>query len=222
MTRIKEVFSLLRLLIPLIAIFFGIFIWLEGFKIFFKGNESRTFVVEFALCSFWLFTLCYLFIKFKRIKFESKILVFFIALSVSLEFYVIINYNWFSEFCWFYPLSLTDISLIIFSNILSILGVVAIVIAILSSRFQAELTYLTNLLRIKNRESLKNPRFLETCASFPVFIGIYNTFFLLFGINNINSCNTLPLNYVIIIVTPWIILMIYYIFYSFIVSLMTR
>ena len=130
-------------------------------------------------------------------------------------------YNWISsEFCWLYPLFPTDIFIILFAIIISILGVIAIVFAILIPRFQTELTYLTNIFSIKNRESSRSNRFLEIWTSFPVFIGIHYIFFFLFGINNINSCNTLPFNYVIIIVSPWIIVMSFYIIYCFIVGLM--
>ncbi len=216
-TRIKEVFSSSRYLIPLIAIFFGFFIWLEWANIFITWEH--TYIYALALCIFWFFSLCYLFIKFRRIRLSSKILVLFIALSISLEFYVLIRYNSIgSEGGLPYFLSPKDIFIILSFSIVSILGVLAIVFAILMPRFETELTYLTNLLRVKNRESPRSHRFLEILSSFPVFIGIHYTFFLLFGINHINFGHRLPINYVIIIVSPWIILMGFYIIYCFIVG----
>ncbi len=57
MSRIKPVFSLLRFLIPLIAIFFGFFYWLEGFKYFIRDSEIRIYVTEFTFCSFFFLKL---------------------------------------------------------------------------------------------------------------------------------------------------------------------
>ncbi len=218
LTQIKEVFSSSRYWIPIITILFGFFIWLEWAHIFITWEH--TYIYAIVLCIFWLFSLCYLFIKFRRIRLSSKILVLLIALSVSLEFYVLIWYNHIGEeICIPYLLSPKDIFIISSFSIVSILGVLAIVFAILMPRFETELTYLTNLLRVKNRESPRSRRFLEILSSFPVFIGIHYTFFLIFGINHINSCNPLPINYVIIIASPWIILMGFYIIYCFIVGI---
>ncbi len=197
MPPIEKSLSSSRYLRPVIALFFGWFIWLEGANIFIE-TENRSYLFNIALFFFLFITLCFLFRKFKRINLQSKILVLIIALSISLEFYVLMIYNWISsEFCWLYPLFSSDIFIILFAIILSILGVIAIVFAILIPRFQTELTYLTNLVRIKNRESSRSAKFLEIWTSFPVFIGIHYIFFFLFGINNINSCNTLPFNFCI-------------------------
>ena len=215
----KKGYSFLRYLIPLIVIFFGFFYWLEGFKYFIRDSEIRNYVNYFAFWSFWLFTLCYLFKKFKRINFQSKILVLFIAFSISLEFYVLFMYNNFSDICLHIPYP-ADIFIIQLSSFMAILGVIGIVLGISTPHFETELNYLTNIARIKNRETKTRYVFLEIWASFPVFMGIYYIFFLLFGIINMNSCNVLPFMYVVISSLPWIILMIFFTIYTTVVGLM--
>lgn len=217
----KKVYSSLRYLIPLIAIFFGVFHWLGGFKYFIRDREIQLNVSSFAFLVFWAFSLCFLFIKFKGINFQSKLLVFFLSLSISLVLYVMFSYNHTSENIiprFYYAIDLFMIQL---SSFMSILGVFLIVVAIITPNFQPELNYLTNINRIKNRESNIISRFLEIWASFPVFMGIHCIFFLLFGINNIGGyLNVLPLNYMLIIALPWIFLMLFYIIYTSVIGLM--
>jgi len=103
---------------------------------------------------------------------------------------------------------------------MSILGVVPIVIAIIAPNFQSELNYLTNITRIKDRESRTRYRFLEIWTSFPVFMGIHSIFFLVFVINDVYRCLEMPLNNVIILVLPWLFLMGFYLIYTSVVGLM--
>ncbi len=217
---IKKVTSSLRFIIPLIAIFFGFIYWLEGFKYFVNPNDIWRFDSSFILIIFWFFTLCYLFIGFIRINSQSKILVLLIAFSVSFNFYVMLMYNSFSEGCLATILTSKDMFIIRLASYMSILGVVPIIIAILAPHFQSELNYLTNLTRIKDRESRTRSKFLEIWTSFPVFMGIHNIFFLVFVINDINRCLEMPLNYVIILVLPWLFLMVFHIIYSSVIGLM--
>ena len=215
----KKVYSFLRFIIPLIAIFFGFFYWLEGFKYFIKDIEIGLYVSYFVFCGFWVFTLCYLFKRLIGINFQSKILVLLIALSVSFNFYVMLMYNSFSEACLFYILTPKDMLIIRLASYMSILGVVPIVIAIIAPNFQTELNYLTNITRIKDRESKTRHKFLEIWASFPVFMGIHSIFFLIFVINDTFRCHEMPFNYVIILVLPWLFLMVFYLIYTSVVGL---
>lgn len=221
----KKRYSFLRYLVPLIAIFFGIFYWLEGFGYFIKDRNIRIDVSQFTFFSFWFLTICYLFIKFKGINFQSKMLVFLSGLSISLVYYVMLIYNHTSEGIIPKVYYATDYFIIQLSCFMSILGIFPIVVAIIAPNFQARLNYLTNINRIKNRESSIISRFLEIWASFPVFMGIHSIFFLLFSINNTGLCNVLgfcyvlPLNYVLIIVVPWLFLMVFYIVYTSVVGL---
>lgn len=216
---IKKVISSLRFLLPLIAIFFGFFYWLEGFTYFIKDIDIGLYVSGFIFIGFWVFTLSYLFIGFIGINFLSKILVLLIALSVSFNFYVMLMYNSFSEACFFLILTPKDMLIIRLASYISILGVVPIIIAIIAPNFQTELNYLTNITRIKDRESRTRYIFLEISASFPVFMGIHSIFFLIFGINDIIRCHEMPLNYVIILVLPWLFLMVFHIIYTSVVGL---
>jgi len=209
----------LRFLLPLIAIFFGFFYWLEGFTYFIKDIDIGLYVSGFIFIGFWVFTLFYLFIGFIGINFLSKILVLLIALSVSFNFYVMLMYNSFSEACLFYILTPKDMLIIRLASYISILGVVPIIIAIIAPNFQTELNYLTNITRIKDRESRTRYIFLEISASFPVFMGIHSIFFLIFVLNDINRCHEMPLNYVIILVLPWLFLMVFHIIYTSVVGL---
>ncbi|MBA7708549.1 hypothetical protein ES703_117451 [subsurface metagenome] len=216
---IKKVISSLRFLLPPIAIFFGFFYWLEGFTYFIKDIDIGLYVSGFIFIGFWVFTLFYLFIGFIGINFLSKILVLLIALSVSFNFYVMLMYNSFSEACLFYILTPKDMLIIRLASYISILGVVPIIIAIIAPNFQTELNYLTNITRIKDRESRTRYIFLEISASFPVFMGIHSIFFLIFVLNDINRCHEMPLNYVIILVLPWLFLMVFHIIYTSVVGL---
>ncbi|KKM86762.1 hypothetical protein LCGC14_1275770 [marine sediment metagenome] len=215
----KAKFSL-RFIIPFIAIFFGFIYWLEGFKYFVNPNDIWRFDSSFILIIFWIFTLCYLLIGFIRINSQSKILVLLIAISVSFNFYVMLMYNSFSEGCFFGILTSKDMFIIRLASYMSILGVVPIVIAIIAPNFQSELNYLTNITRIKDRESRTRYRFLEIWTSFPVFMGIHSIFFLVFVINDVYRCLEMPLNYVIILVLPWLFLMGFYLIYTSVVGLM--
>ena len=216
---IKKVYSSLRFLLPIIAILFSIFYWLEGFKYFIKDIDIWLQVNGFIFEIFWIFTLCYLFKRFIGINAQSKILILLIALSVSFNFYVMLMYNSFSEACFLYILTSKDMLIIRLASYMSILGVVPIVIAIVASKFQTELTYLTNITRIRDRESMIKHRLLEIWTSFPIFIGIHSIFFLTFVINDINRCHEMPLNYAIILVLPWLFLMLFHIIYSSVVGL---
>jgi len=218
--QIKKGYSFLRYLVPLIAIFFGFFYWFEGFTYFIKDIDIWLNISGFIFCGFWVFTLCYLFKRFIGINFQSKILVLLIALSVSFNFYVMLMYNSFSEACFYSILTPKDIYIIRLASYMSILGVMPIIIGIIAPNFQTELNYLTNITRIKDRESKTRYRFLEIWASFPVFMGIHSIFFLIFGINDIIRCHEMPLNYVIILVLPWLFLMVFYLIYTSIVGLM--
>ncbi|MFX1470145.1 MAG: hypothetical protein ACFFB8_15950 [Promethearchaeota archaeon] len=215
----NKVYSSLRFLLPFIPIFFGVFYWLEGFRYFIRNSEG-IYVVEFTFLVFWFLTIYYLFKKFIRINALSKILVLFIAFSISLKFYVLIMYNNISDFCLdiVSPTYQTDIFIIRLSSSMSILGVIVMILGIVSPYFEAELNYLTNIARIKNRETKTRYFFLEIWASFPIFIGIYNIFFLFFRIFN-NFCHVLPFIYAVIISLPWIILMIFFIIYTSVVGL---
>lgn len=222
----RKLYSSLRFLVPLIAIFFGVFYWLEFFQFFIRDSEFRIFYFNpFAFLGFWFFTLCYLFKKFKSINFQSKILVLFVAFSISLEFYVLLMYTNFSDTSLhiLYP---ADIFIIQLSSFMAILGVMGIVLGIVTPHFEVELNYLTNIVRIKNRETKTRYIFKETWASFPIFMGVNSIFFLLFGFININSSNVLPnvlpFIYMVRIGLPWIILMIFYIIYTSVVGLMKR
>ena len=217
---IEKVKFSLRFIIPLIAIFFGFIYWLEGFKYFVNPNDIWRFDSSFILIIFWIFTLCYLLIGFIRINSQSKILVLLIAISVSFNFYVMLMYNSFSEECFFGILTSKDMFIIRLASYMSILGVVPIVIAIIAPNFQSELNYLTNITRIKDRESRTRYRFLEIWTSFPVFMGIHSIFFLVFVINDVNRCLEMPLNNVIILVLPWLFLMGFYLIYTSVVGLM--
>ncbi len=217
--KTKKGYSFLRYLVTLIAIFFGFIYWLEGFKYFIKDIDIWLNVSGFIFIGFWVFSLCYLFKRFIGINFQSKILVLLIALSISFNFYIMLMYNSFSEVCFFSILTSNEMFIIRLASYMSILGVVPIVIAIIIPNFQAELNYLTNITRIKDRKSRTRYRILETSASFPVFMGIHNIFFLIFGINDYR-CHEMPLNYVIILVLPWLFLMVFYLIYTSIVGLM--
>lgn len=217
--RMKKRYSSLRYMVPLIAIFFGFFYWLEGFKFFAKDTVFWLRVNGYIFISFWVFTLCYLFIGFIRINFQSKIFVLLIALSVSYNFYVMHMYNSFSTACFDFILTPKESFIIRLASFMSILGVVPIVISITAPYFQTELNYLTNITRIKDRESRKRYKFLEISASFPVFMGIHSIFFLTFVINDTNRCHEMPFNDVMILVSPWLFLMVFYLIYTFIVGL---
>ncbi len=213
----------MRFLLTFIPVFFGIFYWLEGFRYVIKNSEIRPYVGIFIFLGFWFLTVCYLFKKFKSINVLSKILVLFIAFSISLKFYVLLMYNRFSDVClaMVYP---KNIFIIRLSSFMSILGVIGMILGIVSPYFEVDLNYLTNIARIKNRETKLSHLFLEIWASFPVFMGIYHIFFLIFGIINMNSinmnlCSILPFIYVVIISLPWIILMIFFIIYTSVVNL---
>ncbi len=217
----KKVYSSLRFLLPLIPIFFGVFYWFEGSRYFIKNRDIMIYVSYFIFFGFWFFTICFLLKKFKGINFQSKLLILFSGLSISLVLYVMFRYNHTSENIipkFYYA---TDLFMIQLSSFMSILGVFPIVVAIIAPNFQPELNYLTNINGIKNRESNIISRFLEIWASFPVFMGIHSIFFLLFSINNIGgSLDLLPLNYMLIIVLPWLFLMIFYIIYTSVIGLM--
>ncbi len=217
---IRKATSSLRFIIPLIAIFFGFIYWLEGVKYFIKDIAIRSSVSGFIFIGFWIFTLFYLFKGFIRINFLSKILVLLIAFSVSSNFHVMLWYNQFSECFFMVVLTPEDMLIIRVASYLSILGVIPIVIAIISPHFQSELNYLTNITRIKDRESKKRYIFLEIWTSFPVFMGIHIIFFLVFVINDRNRCLDMPFNYVIILVLPWLFLMVFHIIYSSVIGLM--
>jgi hypothetical protein len=216
----KKVYSSLRFITPIIAIFFGFIYWLQGVKYFIKDIAIRSSVSGFIFIGFWIFTLCYLFKGFIRINFLSKVLVLLIAFSVSFNFYVMLWYNHFPECFFMAILTPKEILIIRVASYMSILGVVPIVIAIIAPNFQTELNYLTNIARIKDRESRTSYRFLEISASFPFFMGIHSIFFLIFVHNDIFRCREMPLNYVIILVLPWLFLMIFYLIYTSIADLM--
>ena len=220
---IKKVISSLRLLrfiIPFIVIFFGFIYWLEGFKYFIKDIGIGLNVSVFIFIGFWVFTLCYLFKGFIRINFQSKILVLLIAFSVSFNFYIILMYNSFSDACFYSILTPKDMLLIRLASYMSILGVVPIIISIIVPNFQTELNYLTNITWIKDRELKTGHRFLEMWGSFPVFMGIHSIFFIIFVLNDTLRCHEMPLNYVIILVLPWLFLMVFYLIYTSVVGLM--
>jgi len=144
------------------------------------------------------------------------------ALSVSFNFYVMLMYNSFSEGCFFYILTPKDMLIIRLASFMSIVGVEPIIIEILVPKFQTELSYLTNISRIKDRGTKASYRFLEVSASFPVFMGIHNIFFLIFVLNDTFRCHEMPFNDVIILVLPWLFLMVIYLIYSSVVVLMKR
>ncbi|KKM62512.1 hypothetical protein LCGC14_1520910 [marine sediment metagenome] len=215
----KKRYSWLRYLIPLIAIFFGFFYWLEGVKYFITDFGIWLHLSGYIFLIFWFSTLCYLFIGLIRINFLSKIFVLLIALSVSFNFYVMLMYNNSSIACLNFMLSPKDMLIIKVASYMSILGVVPIIIADIAPKFHAELNCLTNITNIKDRESRTRHKFLEIWASFPVFIGINSIFFLIFVINDTNRCREMPFNYVVILVLPWLFLMLFHIIYTTVVGL---
>ncbi|MFW9878418.1 MAG: hypothetical protein ACFFG0_35500 [Candidatus Thorarchaeota archaeon] len=102
---------------------------------------------------------------------------------------------------------------------ISILGVELIVLEIITPKTESNLNYLTNMSRIKDRETKRRYKLLEIWASFPVFMGIHNIFFLIFGLNDDFRCHEMSLDYVIILVLPWLILMVFYVIYTSVVVL---
>lgn len=207
----------MRFIIPFIAIFFGFIYWLEGFNYFINPEDFWRFDSSFIFIGFWVFTLCYVFKGFIGISLQSKILVLLIALSISFNFYVMLMYNSFSEACFFYILTPKDMLIISLASFLSIVGVESIAIVIILPNSQTELSYLTNISRIKDRETRTRYKFLEVSASFPVFMGIHSIFFLIFVLNDTLRCHEIPLNYVVILVLPWLFLMVFYLIYTSVV-----
>ena len=219
---LRKFFSIfLKVLIPFIAIFSGIFLWLEGFKFFFEDNIIRINVFEFSYFAFWFITICFLFKKFISIDLLSKLLVILFISSISIEYWVLLYYNHFSDFCLFFIPYYTplDVFIIALASFLPSLEALIFVISIFNSRIQSRVAHLTNITHIKESNASKISKLFEIWTSFPVFIGIYHVFILLHEYLILKWCYYLSSNIMISIALPWIILMVFYTVYSIVIIL---
>lgn len=208
--------NFLKFLIPFLALFFGFFIWLEGYKFLFKDNMSRINALECSYLGFWFITLCFLFKKFFSINSHSKLLSIFFAFAISIEFWVLLYYNNFSDGCFFMIRTYTmlDIFIIALATIFPALEALIIGVSMVSSSFQPKLAYLTNYTKIRNGNISKTAKFFEIWISFPVFIGIYHFFLLLHEFFILKWCYYLQTYIMVLIALPWIILMTFYVIYT--------
>lgn len=198
------------------AIFVGFFVWLDGYKVFFNEFEPvYLYYLEFFYLCFWLISLCFLFKNFLSIDLFSKFLVFFFALGISIEFWILIYYNTFSIVCFYdhIPYTPLDKFFIIAASIFPLIEVLIIIISLLIPRMHSELDFLTNIMQIKNVKISKNSRFFEIWTSFPLFYGIYHVFIVLHEFFILKWCHYLSSNTMFLIALPWVTLLGFYLFY---------
>ena len=217
----KIFLNFLKFLMPFLALFFGFVIWIEGEKFSFKDSPSRISVFEYFYLGLWLITLCFLFKKFVSIDFKSKILSIFFAFAISIEFWVLLYYNHFTDAClsMIRAYSTLDIFIITLASIFPTLEVLIICVSIVKSRFQLKLAHLTNITKIRDDNNSKITKIFEIWTSFPVFMGLYHIFLLLHEFFILKWCYYLQTYIMLLIALPWIILMVFYIIYNSVIML---
>jgi len=206
---------------PLMAIIFGSCFWLGGYKIFFKDNLNEILFFELSYFGFWLMTLCFIFKKFFSLELQSKILVLSVAIAISIEFWVLLYYNNFSDVCLDFIRQYTpfDVFIITLAIFLPSIEALIIGVSLRNSNFQFKLNYLTNITHIKNLNKAKIHKLFEMWTSFPIFIGIYHICILLHELLIQKWCYYLSSSIMVLIAAPWIILMFFYITYSAVIIL---
>jgi len=214
----------LKGLMPVIAIIFGSFFWLGGFEIFFKDTLTEIFFFELSYFGFWFITLCFIFKKFFSIELQSKLLVLSVAIAISIEFWVLLYYNNFSDVCLLFIHQYTpfDVFIITLAIFLPSIEALIIGVSLCNSNFQFKLNHLTNITRIKNLNKAKIHKLFEIWTSFPIFIGIYHICILLHELLIQKWCYHLSSSIMVLIAVPWIILMLFYIIYSVVIILKKR
>ena len=208
--------NFLKFLMPFLALFFGFFIWVEGYKSLFKDSMSRINALEYSYLGFWFITLCFLFKKFFSINFKSKLLSIFFAFAISIEFWVLLYYNHFSDGCFFYirTYSTLDVFIITLASIFPTLEASIICVSIVNSSFQSKLAHLTNITNIRDDNNSKITKIFEIWTSFPIFMGFYHIFLLLHEFFILKWCYYLQTYIMLLIALPWIILMLFYVIYN--------
>ncbi len=208
--------NFLKFLMPFLALFFGFVIWIEGYKFSFKDSPSRINVFDCSYLGLWVITLCFLFKKFFSVDFKSILLSIFFALAISIEFWVLLYYNNFTDVCLFMipTYSTLDVFIITLASILPTLEALIMCVLIVDSRFQSKLAHLTNITKIRDDNNSKITKIFEIWTSFPIFMGFYHIFLLLHEFFILKWCYYLQTYIMLLIALPWIILLIFYVIYN--------
>jgi len=209
----KKLIYFFKLLCLISAAFTGIFAWHDGLVIFFEEQWTMRNANQSSYLIFWLICLTYLFIGLKNKSRQSQILVFFIALSITVEFYGAISSNNYSNVCLMEIPSPRYYFIQYFTSSMSCLGVILILTAIFHPHFRMELDYLVKLDFKKDNNKTNIILALEIFTSFPFVMGIYHIFFLIFGLINTGGCYSMSFDSMMIMTLPWIILQVFYAVY---------
>jgi len=217
----KIFLNFLKFLMPFLALFFGFVIWIEGVKFSFKDSPSRISVFECFYSGLWIITLCLLFKKFFSIDFKSILLSIFFTVAISIEFWVLLRYNHFTDAClaMVYTYSPLDVFIITFASIFPTLEALILYVSIVNTRFQSKLAHLTNITKIRDDNTSKFTKIFEIWTSFPIFMGFYHIFLLLHEFFVLKWCYYLQTYIMLLIALPWIILMIFYVIYNTVMTL---
>ena len=212
----KIFLNFLKFLMPFLALFFGFVIWIEGYKFSFTDSPGRINAFDCSYLGLWFITLYFLLKKFFSIDFKSILLSIFFALAISIEFWVLLYYNHFTDVCLFMIriYSTLDVFIITLASIFPTLEALIICVSIVNSRFQSKLAHLTNITKIRDDNHSIITKIFESWTSFPIFMGFYHIFLLLHEFFILKWCYYLQTYIMLLIALPWIILMIFYVIYN--------